>query len=284
MFTDRRSTHQMWRGRPGVGAAHVGPDSVQVTRCRPVGPAGPWWPVLLLLLVVTACAGGRSDGAEVAPPSTTSPPRNVVPGSEGVEVPSLVARAVGPVALFVEPNAAEPLDILESTTSYGSPRVLLVSQTVGDWHRVLLPGRPNGSSAWVRDDDVVLTRVNQRLEVDLTEMTLTLYEGDREILVSPVAVGSAQNPTPTGLYYITDKIRPAAGEVSAYGPFALGLSAHSETLTEFAGGEGQIAVQGTNDESTIGQRVSHGSIRVPNETIIRLAEMLPLGVPVVIVP
>ncbi len=239
--------------------------------------------LVVALGLLAACGQGGSEEVD-PPPSTTTPPSSQLPMAGGPEVPTLVARAVGPVAVFVEPNAAEPLDVLESTTTYGSPRVLLVEQTVGDWHQVLLPGRPNGSSAWVRDSDVVLTRVAHHIEVSLGELTLTLYEDGREVLVTPVAVGTEENPTPTGLYYVTDKVQSAAGEASAYGPFALGLSAHSETLTEFAGGEGQIAIQGTNDETSIGRRASHGSIRVPNEVIVRLAEILPLGVPVVVVP
>jgi lipoprotein-anchoring transpeptidase ErfK/SrfK len=49
---------------------------------------------------------------------------------------------------------------------------------------------------------------------------------------------------------------------------------------EFAGGDGQVAIHGTNAPWLIGQAVSHGCIRMRNEAIARLARFLPLGTPV----
>ena len=63
--------------------------------------------------------------------------------------------------------------------------------------------------------------------------------------------------------------------------FALGLSGHSDVLTEFGGGDGQIAIHGTNNPGDIGQDVSHGCVRIVNDAIERLST-LPLGTPVVI--
>ena len=51
-------------------------------------------------------------------------------------------------------------------------------------------------------------------------------------------------------------------------------------LTEFAGGDGQVGVHGTNDPASIGEAVSHGCIRVPNDVASVLDERLPLGTPV----
>jgi lipoprotein-anchoring transpeptidase ErfK/SrfK len=79
---------------------------------------------------------------------------------------------------------------------------------------------------------------------------------------------------------VTDKL--ATGEDGAYGPFALGLSAHSDVLTEFAGGDGQVGIHGTNDPATIGQAVSHGCVRVTNDVITRLEALVSLGTPVTI--
>ena len=52
-------------------------------------------------------------------------------------------------------------------------------------------------------------------------------------------------------------------------------------LTEFGGGDGQIAIHGTNDPSGIGKDVSHGCVRVLNEVIEQVSK-LPLGTPVYI--
>jgi len=94
-----------------------------------------------------------------------------------------------------------------------------------------------------------------------------------------IAKGKAISPTPTGRYYVTDLIRPPNPR-GFYGPYALGLSAHSPVYTSFAGGNGQVGLHGTNQPSVLGTDVSAGCIRVSNRVITRLAKQLPLGTPV----
>ena len=94
-------------------------------------------------------------------------------------------------------------------------------------------------------------------------------------------MGAADAPTPTGAFYVIDKL--ATGDPDdTYGPFAFGLSAHSDVLTDFAGGDGQVGIHGTNDPGSIGEAVSHGCIRVPNDVAVVLEERLHLGTPVTI--
>jgi lipoprotein-anchoring transpeptidase ErfK/SrfK len=68
-----------------------------------------------------------------------------------------------------------------------------------------------------------------------------------------------------------------------YGPFAYGLSSHSESLEEFAGGDAEIGIHGNNDPSVLGKSVTHGCIRMDNAAITMLSKLLPLGTPVDIV-
>ncbi len=144
--------------------------------------------------------------------------------------------------------------------------------------RVLLPERPNGSSGWVRAADVELRTLHDEIEVDLAAHLLTWRHDDAIVLQSPVAVGALETPTPTGRFYVTDLLDTPDG--GGYGPYAIGISAHSGTLSEFGGGDGQIGLHGTSDPASIGQSVSHGCVRVPNELVARLATSLPLGTPV----
>ncbi len=65
-----------------------------------------------------------------------------------------------------------------------------------------------------------------------------------------------------------------------YGPFAVGLSAFSPTLSGFAGGPGQLGLHGTDQPHLVGTDVSHGCLRVTNPVIVHLAHVLPLGTPV----
>jgi lipoprotein-anchoring transpeptidase ErfK/SrfK len=108
-----------------------------------------------------------------------------------------------------------------------------------------------------------------------------LRDGQVE-LEAPVADGTAADPTPAGSFYVTDVV-DTGNAAGAYGPYALGLSGHSETLTQFAGGDGQLGLHGTNEPGSIGRSVSHGCVRVGNDVITRLARTVPLGTPVTVI-
>jgi lipoprotein-anchoring transpeptidase ErfK/SrfK len=54
-------------------------------------------------------------------------------------------------------------------------------------------------------------------------------------------------------------------------------------LDMFDGGLPEIAIHGTNQPELMGQARSNGCIRLPNDAIQRLAEVVPLGTPVEIV-
>jgi lipoprotein-anchoring transpeptidase ErfK/SrfK len=55
-------------------------------------------------------------------------------------------------------------------------------------------------------------------------------------------------------------------------------------LTTFQGGDAIIGLHGTNHPELLGHDVSSGCIRMRNESITKLAGILPLGTPVTIVP
>ena len=89
-------------------------------------------------------------------------------------------------------------------------------------------------------------------------------------------------PTPTGHYYIRVLIK-APNPTTVYGPYAYGLSSHSEALSSFDGGDAEIGLHGNDDASVLGRDVTHGCIRMDNTEITKLAGILPLGTPVEIV-
>jgi lipoprotein-anchoring transpeptidase ErfK/SrfK len=206
-------------------------------------------------------------------------------GAEGAATPvSTVAESVvGEVAVFAEPGGAgDPVHRLSHPNEVGAPLVFLVEEQAGEWLRVLLPVRPNGSQGWIRAADVTLSSHPYRIVVSLSALRITVFEGDAVLLEEPVAIGTSETPTPGGRYYTKELLQPPDPN-GAYGPFAYGLSGFSDQLTSFGGGDGVIGIHGTNDPSALGTQVSHGCIRMSNEGITRLAGLLPLGVPVEIV-
>ena len=165
-------------------------------------------------------------------------------------------------------------------SSYGTVRVLAVLGRQPGWVHVTLPTRPNGSSGWVKAGDVKVEQVTTSIAVDLSARTITVLVGGGKATTGKAAVGSTRNPTPTGSFFVTDRVRPA-DPGGAYGSFALGLSAHSDTLSEFGGSDGQVGIHGTNDPASLGRAVSHGCVRVP-DGVVALLRQVPLGTPVVV--
>jgi lipoprotein-anchoring transpeptidase ErfK/SrfK len=160
--------------------------------------------------------------------------------------------------------------------------VFLVRRRIRGWVQVRLALRPNGSLGWVRARAVSPALDPYRVTASLSHHRLTVTRGGRTILRAPIAVGRPSLPTPTGLFYITELLKQA-DRTGTYGPFAFGLSAFSNVLYSFGGGPGQIGFHGTNDPALLGTSASHGCIRISNANITRLARILPLGTPVVIV-
>jgi lipoprotein-anchoring transpeptidase ErfK/SrfK len=194
----------------------------------------------------------------------------------------VVVRLAQPAAVHTEPTPdSTVVTTLEPSTPLGSPRVLLVLDERDGWLQVSLPIRPNGSSGWVRSEGLHHTTTSKRVEVDLERRMLTLFDGASVVESATVAVGAPTTPTPRGSFYVTDLVDTDTPG-GPYGPFAFGISAHSDQLTEFAGGDGQVGIHGTDDPSSIGRAVSNGCIRLPNEVVTRLIDHVELGTPVLV--
>jgi hypothetical protein len=193
--------------------------------------------------------------------------------------PYSVAEVMVPrIGIYESPTAPAPLTTLPSRTEHGFPRVLLGVSQQGDRWQVLLPLRPNGAIGWVRAADVDVQQVNYWIRVNTAAHTMTVGNGEQLFTSEPVAVGTGGTPTPQGSFYLTELIKPISQPY--YGPFAYTLSAHSDVLHAFMGGDGTVGIHGTNNPGSIGQAVSHGCIRMSNPGISLLARTLPLGTPV----
>lgn len=249
--------------------------------------------VVAVALVLSGCGSGgsteeptRGTAAAVVPASAaaTAATQGVSPSASvgSGAMSSVRARSGGVLVVRAAAGDSAPTKArLAATTALGSTRVLLARRVAGDWVEVFLPIRPNGATGWVRTSDVVMRDVADRLTVDLSSRTLVLYSKGKRVLSTPVAVGAARTPTPLGTFFVTDRVR-TTNPRGPYGSFALGLSAHSESLTEFGDGDAQIGIHGTNEPASIGTAGTHGCIRIP-DAIARKLERISLGTPVEIV-
>jgi L,D-transpeptidase catalytic domain len=156
--------------------------------------------------------------------------------------------------------------------------VLAVAECKERWYRVQLPMRPNGVVGWVRAADVGLRPVRTRIVVDLGDRTVTMHRNGRRVIHTTAAVGAPDTPTPTGRYYVNQRL-VAPDPSGPFGPGAVGVSAFSPVLQHWAQG-GPIAIHGTNQPHLLGGAVSHGCVRIRNDVLIRLYRLADEGTPV----
>ena len=151
----------------------------------------------------------------------------------------------------------------------------------GGWLRVMLPGRPNGHTGWIKRNASDTARETWHIVVDTSERRVTVYKKGHVVRAYKAIVGKSATPTPTGRFFVAETVKLGASDAGA--PFALALSAHSNVLQEFAGGPGQVALHGlSNVGGVLGTAVSHGCVRLSNDAMRWLVVRIGPGVPVTI--
>jgi lipoprotein-anchoring transpeptidase ErfK/SrfK len=248
-----------------------------------------------LAVALVGCGGGGSATLGKKPVSTTISKSTVAPY---VSYIATAKSTVTQVPIYDSPTATTPSRQLENpwlvdpnVPTSKVTQVFLVKEQRTDWIQVLLPVRPNGSTGWVKTADVSVTPNTFAIKIQLAKHTITVTNAEKVLYTGKVAVGATDpplpdagkpTPTPTGEYYLRVLLQ-APDPNTVYGPYAYGLSSHSDVLDEFAGGDAEIGIHGNNDASVLGTNATHGCVRMDNAAITMLSKQLPLGTPVDIV-
>jgi lipoprotein-anchoring transpeptidase ErfK/SrfK len=172
------------------------------------------------------------------------------------------------------------LNVNRVPTIFSIRGALLDAVCKPSWYLVQIPKRPNGATAWVAAGQVDVAKVSTRIVVDLSQKRVTLYKAGKKVLSSTAAIGAPATPTPTGHFYVNQRLIPA-DKGGPFGPGAVGVSAFSDVLTGWTQG-GPIAIHGTNAPWSIGKAVSNGCIRIPNPVLRKLFDQALNGTPVLI--
>lgn len=214
--------------------------------------------------------------------ASTLPPLadDYVPSPKGESI--VLQATVGEVRIYDSATSRTVASTLANPLPSGTPLTFLVDGQTSHRYKVLLPIRPNGSTGWVDPADVGIKRSHKyRIEIDMAAFKLQVFNGDTRVADEVIGLGEDTTPTPGGRYYIKELLRPPDPN-GIYGTYAYGLSGFSPVLQTFNGGDGTIGIHGTNTPKLLGQKISHGCIRMRNESISELAKYLPLGTPVII--
>ena len=136
------------------------------------------------------------------------------------------------------------------------------------WLQIRLPWRPNDAAGWVNANQVSLVKTPWRISVSTERRTLTLYRAGRPIRTITVVVGKPSTPTPVGLFAVAWAVRWHPNDF--LGSWVLELTAHSNVLRRFDGGDGTVGIHGRGGASLLdplGTARSHGCIRLANDSI-----------------
>jgi len=240
----------------------------------------------------TDASGDTGDGHQgttipvLADQRSSTPDRFDAPETwPRVARPAIVAAVIGDgIAARAEPGSGPETHWFANPTQFGGHRTFLVVDDTSsdDYVKVSLPVMPNGQEGWIPRSAVELSTVSHRAEVDLSEATVTVWDGDEVVVTTKAVTGRRSAPTPLGRFYIRDIIAQPTPD-GDYGPWILALSGFSEVLETFDGGLPALALHGTDEPAEIGNALSSGCVRVPNDVITTLAETVPLGTPVTVV-
>ena len=118
-------------------------------------------------------------------------------------------------------------------------------------------------------------RVKRQIVISVPDRKLAVMEGEAVLRVFPIAVGTAESPSPTGTFAITKRLEQptyyhpgqviSPGKNNPLGPRWIGLNVKG------------YGIHGTNAPASVGKAASHGCIRLRNRDIVQLFAMVEVG-------
>jgi lipoprotein-anchoring transpeptidase ErfK/SrfK len=233
----------------------------------------PYWPILLaaLALFVTLWAGPAS--AHVAGKAGAVKASQQLAALDTTHMAYAKHDAGSKHLGYVQPE--RPITLVQTRLP------VLRTDSTGTWLLVRLPGRPNSHKGWIKAQGTEPQTTTWHLVVRTATRRVIVFNTGHVVRVFPAIVGKPSTPTPHGEFFVEESVALRPTDIGA--PVALALSARSGVFQEFEGGPGQIAMHGlSNVGGVLGTAVSHGCIRLADETVRWLGNHINPGTPVTI--
>lgn len=177
------------------------------------------------------------------------------------------------LALSVQPYSAAQTVPRESARQIATPFAMLEPQ-------IVVPELSPPEPLFPEAEEV-------RLVLKLGERRVYVYQNDELKTTYPVAIGRAGWETPTGSFEVMHMLQnpgwtnPLTGEVVPPGPNnPLG----ERWIAFWTDGNNYIGFHGTPNRESVGRAASHGCIRMYNEDVRELYEIVTPGTPVIVEP
>ncbi|MEA2495282.1 MAG: hypothetical protein QOJ29_3193 [Thermoleophilaceae bacterium] len=150
-----------------------------------------------------------------------------------------------------------------------------------EWLQVRALRNRTQVKAWIPKWATHRVWIRYRINVDLSSRRAKVYRDGKVVQRYRVVVGARNTPTPTGHYYVVDRMH--LHNSWGNGKWALATSAFSRVLKRFDGGQGQVALHARGLlRDPVGTAASHGCVRFNNNQIAWIAGHVPNGTPIVI--
>lgn len=223
--------------------------------------------------VTTTTAAPATPKKKLASTAKAVHVESVFPAAGQLLVPKTVVR------LTPNPHARIIRVLKQFRPDFRVQEILAMSTRTGTdgkpWYRINLPMRPNGTYGWIPARIVSLAPTVSQIVVHRSSRTIDVYFHGKHALHAIVAIGAPGMETPLGHFYVQVRFVP---DDPFLGVFALETSAYSK-LSEWPGG-GVVGIHGTSAPQLLGQAVSHGCVRVSNQTAAALRRLAPVGTPI----
>jgi len=200
----------------------------------------------------------------------------------------VLVGSVNAASASAQMTSAELLTAVNSRASATPARTLLNPSEVPA-SEVPVPASEVPADSTVLTPSAVQPAAEQtlRLLLSLSDRTVYVYRGEVLETSYPVAIGRPGWETPTGEFEVFSQVvepgwtNPITGESMAPG---LDNPLGDRWIAFWTDGLNSIGFHGTPNRDSVGQAASHGCIRMYNEDVRELFEMVSLGTPVLVEP
>jgi len=167
-----------------------------------------------------------------------------------------------------------PREVIEGSVSSQQEQDPMVQETEADISET------KTKSEMTEEEKEQAALDSRKIVINLASCSLSLYEGNKKIRLYPIAIGKPSTPTPIGYYEIRSKdinptwIDPKDPEFSVPSGEANPLGYRWMEI------QGTYGIHGTNRPDSIGNYVSNGCIRMFEEDVEALFNLVQIGTPV----
>jgi hypothetical protein len=259
-----------------LAVVHSGPTAISSTAAAPSRPG----PQAMAAGVVEAARPVSAAELAALPMATTFATISAAPPDPApTAVPSgRLVHPVATIAAYTAPGGAA-IAAVPPTELVSDTWLPVVAEQPG-WVQVLLPSRPNGSTAWiVLDERVTSAQSSYRIVVDRAHFALSVIADGAVIGHWTVGVGKTGAVTPATRTFLLASIKDTH---PTFSPIVLPTGAHSDTYQSYGGGPGTVGIHTWPDPGVYGRASSDGCIRVPPAALHVISTQVPIGSPVLI--